>query len=131
MELWSHERGLSKTRVAYPPSFYMHLKGPHAHWDMIESLESKYRVEECSFDTIFGSFEVHWIIAVKGVAEKIDIQTHYAAELHNVDVRQDQMYMAEHDIFPYGDKDEFRFCPDFDVPLSILGIEGPEIRTFQ
>jgi len=41
-ELWSRERGLSKTSVAYPPSFYMHLKDPSAHWEMIEGLESRF-----------------------------------------------------------------------------------------
>jgi hypothetical protein len=35
-------------------------------------------------------------------------------------VRQDQRYMAEHDIFPCGDRDESRFSPDFDVRLSSL-----------
>jgi hypothetical protein len=40
-----------------------------------------------------------------------------------VDIRQDQRYMAEHDIFPCGDRDESRFCPDFEVPLSGLGME--------
>jgi hypothetical protein len=34
------------------------------------------------------------------VAEKIEIQTRHQAELYNVDVRQDQRYMAEHDILP-------------------------------
>jgi len=45
VELWSRERGLVRTSVAYPPSFYMHLKDPHAHWEMIQALESRYRVE--------------------------------------------------------------------------------------
>jgi DNA polymerase, archaea type len=57
---------------------------------MIEGLASRYKVEECSFSTIFGTFEGHKIYAGRKVAEKIEIQTHYAAELYNVDVRQDQ-----------------------------------------
>ncbi len=56
VELWSRERRLSRSSAAYPPSFYMHLKDPHAHWEMIEGLESRYKVEECSFNTIFGTF---------------------------------------------------------------------------
>jgi hypothetical protein len=36
VELWSRERGLERIIAAYPPSFYMHLKDPHAHWEMIE-----------------------------------------------------------------------------------------------
>jgi len=35
-----------------------------------------------------------------------------------VDVRQDQLYMAEHDIFPGGDRDESRFPPGFQIPLT-------------
>ncbi len=51
------------------------------------------------------------------------MQTSYATELCNVDVRQDQRYLAEKDLFPCGDRDESRFAPDFQVPLSILGME--------
>ena len=89
VELWSRERKLSRTSIVYPPSFYMYLKDPHSHWDMIEGLASRYKVEECSFNTIFGEFEGHKIYASRKVAEKIEIQTRYAAELYNVDVRQD------------------------------------------
>jgi DNA polymerase I len=59
VELWGRKRGLSKVSVAYPPSSYMHLKDPYAHWEMIEALESRYRVEECSLNTIFGTFLGH------------------------------------------------------------------------
>ncbi len=37
VELWSRERGLERISAAYPPSFYMHLKDPHAHWEMIQA----------------------------------------------------------------------------------------------
>jgi hypothetical protein len=90
---------------------------------MVEALESRFKVEECSFNSIFGTFKGHRIYASRKVAEKIEIQTRYAAELYNVDVRQDQRYLAEKDLFPCGDRDESRFSPDFQVPLSILGIE--------
>jgi DNA polymerase, archaea type len=117
------ERGLTKVSAAYPPSFYMHLKDPPAHQEIIDALESRFKVEECSFRTIFGTFQGHRMYAGRKVAEKIEIQTHHQAELYNVDVRQDQRYMAEHDIFPCGDRDGSRFCPDFDVPLTSLEIE--------
>lgn len=90
---------------------------------MIQALESRFRVEECSFDTIFGTFEGHRIYESRKVAEKIEIQTKYAAELYNVDVRQDQRYLAEKDLFPCGDRDVSRFSPDFEIPLSIMGME--------
>ena len=100
VELWSRGRGLERINAAYPPSFYMHLKDSHAHREMIEGLESRYRVEECSFNTIFGYFQGYRILASRKVAEKIEKLTRYAAKLYNVDVRQDQRYMAEKDLFP-------------------------------
>lgn len=90
---------------------------------MIQALESRFKVEECCFKSIFGTFEGHRIYASRKVAEKIEIQTKYAAELYNVDVRQDQRYLAEKDLFPCGDRDESRFSLEFRVPLSILGME--------
>jgi len=57
----------------------MHLKDSHAHWEMVESLSSRYRVEECSFNTIFGTFQGHRIFASRKVAEKIEVKTRYAA----------------------------------------------------
>jgi DNA polymerase I len=128
VKLWSRERGLTRTSAAFPPYFYMHLKDPHSHWDishwdMIDGLKSRYRVEERSFETIFGKFEGYKIYASRKVAEKIEIQTRHAVELYNVDVRQDQCYLAEKDLFPCGDRYESRFSPDFKVPLSILGRE--------
>jgi DNA polymerase, archaea type len=123
VELWGRERGLVKVSAAYPPSFYMHLRDPPAHREMIEALESRFKAEECSFKTIFGTFQGHRIYAGRKVAEKIEIQTRHQAELYNVDVRQDQRYMAEHDIFPCGDRDESRFCPDFEMPLTSLEIK--------
>ena len=89
---------------------------------MIEALENRFKAEECSFRTIFGTLQGYRIFASRKVAEKIEIQTRYAAELYNVDVRQDQRYMAEQDIFPCGDRDESRFSPDFEIPLTSLEI---------
>jgi len=123
VELWGRERGLSRASAAYPSSFYMHLKDPAGHREMIEALENRFKAEECSFRTIFGTFQGHKIYASRKVAEKIEIQTRYTAELYNVDVRQDQRYMAEHDIFPCGDRDESRFSPDFEVPLTSLELQ--------
>ena len=123
VELWGRERGLSKVSATYPPSFYMHLKDPAGHREMIEALESLYKVEECRFRTIFGTLQGHRIFAGRKVAEKIEIQTRYAAELYNVDVRQDQRYLAEKDLFPCGEQDESRFSPDFEVPLTSLEVQ--------
>lgn len=123
VELWSRDNRLTNTSTIYPPCFYMRLKDPAAHREMIEALEGRYRAEECSFRTIYGVFEGYRICADRSVAEKIEKQTSYAAELYNVDVRQDQRYLAEHDIFPCGHKDESRFSPDFEVPLNIMELQ--------
>jgi hypothetical protein len=94
------KEGLNITSITYPTNFYMHLKDLHAHWDMIEGLKSRNGVEECSFNTIFGEFECLKIYASRKVAEKIEVQARYAAELYNVDISQDQRYLAEKDLFP-------------------------------
>lgn len=123
VHLWGRERGLSRVSAAYPPSFYMHLKDPPAHREMIEALESRFKAEECTFRTIFGTFEGYRIYASRKVAEKIEIQTRHQVELFNVDVRRDQQYLAEHDLFPCGDRDESRFTPDFEVPLTQMELQ--------
>jgi|GEM_PF-2483516 len=33
VELWSREGGLSRAIITYPPSFYLHLKDRHDHWE--------------------------------------------------------------------------------------------------
>jgi len=123
VELWARKRGLCQESIAYPQFFYLYLKDPHAYMDMIEALESRYQAQECIFDTIFGPLDGYKIRGDRSVAEKIEKQTRYAADLYNVDVRRDQQYMAERDMFPCGEMDESRFSPDFDVPLSCMEME--------
>jgi len=121
--MWGRERGLTRSSLHYPPSFYMHLKDPHAHGEMIEALERRFKAQECSFRTIYGTLQGYRVLADRKVAEKIEIQTHHQAEFYNVDVRQDQRYLAEHDLFPCGDRDESRFSPDFHIPLTSLELQ--------
>jgi type I restriction-modification system DNA methylase subunit len=54
------------------------------------------KVALAEFDAVVSGD--HRIYASRKVAEKIEIQTRYAAELYNVDVRQDQRYLAEKDL---------------------------------
>lgn len=63
VEMWGRERGLTKVSAAYPPTFYLHLNDPAAHVDMIEGLESRYKVDECSFRTIYSALEGDRIFA--------------------------------------------------------------------
>ncbi|MDD1751857.1 MAG: hypothetical protein LUQ38_02055 [Methanotrichaceae archaeon] len=57
VELWGRENGLAKASVAYSPSFYMHLKDPHIHKEMIEALEKRYKVDECNFRTFLALYK--------------------------------------------------------------------------
>ncbi|HII07518.1 MAG TPA: DNA polymerase I, partial [Methanotrichaceae archaeon] len=124
VELWDRERDSPKPLTfRYSPSFYMHLEDPHAHWEMIEGLESRFKVVECSFDTVYGPLDGYKIRASRDVAEKIEKQTRLQAQLYNVDLRLDQRYLAERDLFPCGYERESRFEPDFDVPLTSLNVE--------
>jgi DNA polymerase I len=123
VHLWARDRGITSVCAAHPESFFLHLKDPHAHGEMIEALECRYRTEEARFKTIYGPLPGYRICAGRSVAEKIEKQTRYGAELYNVDVRRDQQYLAERDLFPCGEKDESRFSPDFDCPLRLLELK--------
>lgn len=83
---------------------------------------------ETSFPTVYGRPEGYRIYADRSVAEKIEIQTRYVAELYNVDIRRDQQCLAERDIFPCGEKDASCFFPDFASPSGLCSITSPEIR---
>jgi len=131
VHLWAKGSGLIHTVVPYPQSFYLHLKDPPAYAGMIEALESAYRVEEARFCTIYGQTDGYLIFADRSVAEKIEKQTRYSAEMYNVDVRRDQQYMASRDLYPCGEKDDSRFSPDFQHPLRLMQIDfsgDPEKR---
>jgi DNA polymerase I len=124
VELWGRERGSPKALTfRYSPSFYMYLEDPHAHWEMIEGLESRFRVKECSFDTVYGPLDGYEIWAGRKVAEKIEKQTRLQAQLYNVDLRLDQRYLAEKGLFPCGDEGESRFDTNFSLPLTSLMIQ--------
>jgi hypothetical protein len=59
-------------------------------------LESRYKFQECIFEAVFSTTQGHRIYASRKVAEKIEVQTRYAAELYNMDVRQDQRVTSFH-----------------------------------
>ena len=124
VELWDRERGSPKPLTfRYQPSFYLYLEDPHAHWEMIEGLESRFKVKECTFDTVYGFCDGYEIWAPKDVALKIEKQTKMQSQLYNVDLRIDQRYLADKGLFPCGDEDESRFDADFEIPLTSLKIK--------
>ena len=124
VELWDRERGSPKPLTfRYSPSFYLYLEDPHAHWEMIEGLESRFKVKESSFDTVYGTLDGYEIWAGRDVGEKIEKQIRLQAQLYNVDLRIDQRYLADKGLFPCGDEEEPRFDFDFDLPLTSLMIQ--------
>jgi DNA polymerase I len=114
-----------KIEFDYEPYFYLYLSDPHSFADMIEALETRFRVEECVFSSIYREMEGFKIYCrfdeLREIAEKIELQTRFKAELYNVDIRADQRFLAER--FPLND----RFNPDFKYPeLEIIeiGVKG-------
>jgi len=137
IDLWVAGDG-KRVHAAFEPAFYLCLPDPHSHREMIEALEAGYPVNECTFETVYGSREGYRICAGREVAEAIEQQTGYDCELYNVDIRADQRYMAEAGIFPCGYPGESRFSPDFESPLTVLELSVPkspdrgrEIRSLQ
>ncbi|MDT8357413.1 MAG: type B DNA-directed DNA polymerase [Methanomicrobiaceae archaeon] len=123
VNLWGREGGRTERLfVEVPPSFYLDLPDPAAHWEMLEVLEGRHGAVPCTFATVYGEragYEVH---AGRKVAEAVEQQTRFAAELFNVDVRAEQRHFAATGRFPCSYPGECRFCPDFPIPLTTLEI---------
>jgi DNA polymerase I len=126
VELWSRGPQAAMAREEYDPPFCLHLPDPAAYWEMIDALSSQYPVEECRFRTIYGELDGYSIRAGRAVAEAIEKQTRFSAQLYNVDVRRDQRFMAERGIFPCGEPHESRFSPDPAIMLETVGVRIPE-----
>ena len=123
VDLWHKEGSVQKCHHDYDPPFYLHLPDPDLHHGMIEALEVHYRAEPCTFTTIFGECEGYAVFAGRPVAEAIEQQTQFAAQLFNVDVRRDQRFMAEQGIVPCCADPEDRFSPVFEHGLSSMEIQ--------
>ncbi|WP_321506718.1 type B DNA-directed DNA polymerase [uncultured Methanoregula sp.] len=122
IDLWCKEGSVRLIHHEYDPPFYLYLQDPDAHHGMITALEEQFRAEPCTFRTIFGEFDGYKVFAGRDVAEAIERQTLYAAQLFNVDIRKDQRFMAENGIVPCCDDLEARFSPDISHNLSRMEI---------
>jgi len=122
VDLWYKDGTIQKIRHEYTPPFFLYLPDPHPHHGMIAALESEYRAEECTFRTIFGDRAGYKVFAGRPVAEAIEQQTQYEAQLFNVDVRTDQRFMAEHGIVPCCEEIGSRFSPDLSCDLCTMEI---------
>ena len=123
VDLWHKNGSVQRIHHEYDPPFYLHLPDPDAHHEMIEALEEQYRAEPCTFTTIFGKREGYTVFAGRPVAEAIEQQTQFTAQLFNVDVRRDQRFMAEQGIVPCCADPEDRFSPVFEHGLSSMEIQ--------
>lgn len=130
VELWIKNGRARKICEGYSPPFFVHFRDKHSALDLIESLASRYKVEECRFKTIYGMLEGYAVYAPMTIAELIEKQTKYEAELFNVDVRRDHRFLAEKNLSMCTFAKESKYSPDFDIPLEILTmcVEG-NIRT--
>jgi DNA polymerase I len=122
VDLWHKEGTVQKCHHEYDPPFFLHLPDPDLHHGMIEALEERYRAEPCTFTTIFGKCEGYSVFAGRPVAEAVEQQTQFAAQLFNVDVRRDQRFMAEQGIVPCCADPADRFSPVFEHGLNSMEI---------
>jgi DNA polymerase I len=126
VDLWSREGDrVRHSREECPPSFYLSLSDPHAHWEMLAELEDRYGAAGCRFETIYGPVNGYRVPADRKVAEAIERQTRGQVSLYNVDVRTEQQYFARRGLFPCAREGESRFSPDIDAPLTVTEIRVP------
>ena len=129
LETWGRERSLTKASAAYPPSFYMHPRDTAGHSEMIEAggepLQGRGMQLQNHLLHLPGPPDLRWPQSRREDRDPDQPPSRNSkAELYNVDVRHDQRYLAEHDIFPCGDRDESRFSPDFQVLLTSLELQA-------
>ncbi|MGD0954592.1 MAG: hypothetical protein ABR985_19775 [Methanotrichaceae archaeon] len=80
-------------------------------------------VEECCFNSIFGTFEGHRIYASRKVAEKIEIQTSYAPSCTTWTFGKINGIWPRKTSFPAERGTNTGSRPIFDVPLIGFGME--------
>ncbi len=131
VDLWYRNGSTKCWHHEYDPPFYLYLPDPSAYHEMIDELKERYCAETCTFRTLFGDLDGFSVHADRAVAELIELQTKGDAQLFNVDVRRDQRFMAEQDIFPCGNADESRYSPDFQYDLRQveIRIHDPPARS--
>jgi DNA polymerase I len=125
VDLWGKDEmgTVRKVHHDYDPPFFLYLPDADAHHEMLAALEERYHAEPCTIATIFGRLEGYRVFAGRPVAEAIEQQTDFAAQLFNVDVRRDQRFLAEQGLIPCSRGMEDRFAPEIDRDLKTLEIQ--------
>ncbi|MFA7694682.1 MAG: type B DNA-directed DNA polymerase [Methanoregula sp.] len=123
VDLWTKEGGtVTKVHYAYDPPFFVCFHDPAACHEMITALEEQYGAEECTIRTVFGEITGYAVYAGREIAEAIEGQARYDADLFNVDVRHDQRFMAERGLVPCTVSSDDRFLPVAENNLSVMEI---------
>lgn len=124
VEIWERGRGGRHLVIPVPPSFLLHLPDPHAHSDLLEGLESRFPVEECSIRTVYGTLDGYRVQAAREVAALVEKQTRYEARIFNADIRPDQFILATRGLVPCSDDGASRFSTDlfFDLPAMEISV---------
>ena len=122
IDLWTKDGAVTRVHHPYDPPFLVHFHDPHAHHGMIDALEERYGATACTIRTIFGELPGYRVFGDRRVAEALEVQAQYDVELFNVDVRRDQRFMAEHDLFPCSGTGDNRFSPDVSHELAVIEI---------
>jgi DNA polymerase I len=125
IDLWTKDGAVTRVHHEYNPPFLIHFHDPQGNHEMIETLEERYEARECTIHTIFGDLPGLSVCAGRDVAEAIEKQAQFDADLFNVDVRRDQRFMAGTGIFPCGGENDSRFSPEFSHELSIIELRVP------
>ncbi|WP_048098148.1 hypothetical protein [Archaeoglobus sulfaticallidus] len=110
---------MRKRYVRHDDSVLIHFPDKHGHAELVEDLETRYRVEEVTFRTIYGEKEGFRVYAPKRVAKKIEIQAP-EAEIYNADLRREVEYLAARGLSRLSEPFQDRF------DLSI-----PELKVFE
>ncbi|MDD1730343.1 MAG: type B DNA-directed DNA polymerase [Methanospirillum sp.] len=124
---WEINAGtLSVSHHQQSPSFLVNFIDPHLHYELIEDLESRYKVRECTIRSIYDEYKGYSIGAGREIAELIEQQTRYQVALFNVDIRPEQRFAAKHRIVPGGWTHRSRFDPGQQFPGTMMEISCSE-----
>lgn len=127
LSVWELRDGaLSISHHPYEPSFLVSFPDPHLHYSLLDDLESSYQMEECTFRSIYTTFDGYRIFADREVAEQIEKQTRFQCRLFNVDIRPEQRFAAETHTVPGGWDGLDRFGLDHESPCTVMEISCSE-----
>ncbi len=91
---------------------------------MTGELEDRGISEECIFRTIYGEKTGWKVFGGRNIADMIEKQTRYTADLYNVDIRQEQRFLAENGLKLCLNTGDDVFSSGTGMPLSVMEIRA-------